>query len=141
MKNFLRNTVFIVILMLISVIVGMISPGTWLGNRRQDVTMFYHKMIEFRNVPSAKDFTGTPFDLRIMYVRSADGALETYLVNPPKNEILPIYEIEGTTQVGDVAHRFKGLGEEGRTKLEKLLQTVKEDGSGTIDNLLKMLGN
>ncbi len=141
MKHFVRNTILVLILMLISLVIGMISPGEWLGNRRQDVVMLYHKTVEFRDVSSAKDFTATPFDLRIMYVKSGDGTLETYLVNPPKNEILPIYEIEGTTQVGDVAHRFKGLGEEGRTKLEKLLETVQQDGSGAIDKLLKMLGN
>ena len=141
MQHFARNFIIVVVLMAISLVVGMISPGMWLGNRRQDAVMMYNKMALYRNVPIAKGFTGTPFDLRIMYVKSGDGTLETYLVNPPKNEILPIYEIEGTTQVGDVAHRFKGLGEEGRTKLEKLLETVKEDGSGAIDNLLKMLGN
>ncbi len=141
MQNFLRNTILVLILMLISLVVGMISPGMWLGNRRQDVSILYHKMFAFRNVPMAQNFTATPFDLRIMYVKSADGALETYLVNPPKNEILPIYDVEGTTQVGDISHRFKGLGEEGRGKLEKLLESVKEDGTGAIDNLLKLLGN
>ncbi len=141
MQNFLRNTILVVILMLISLVVGMISPGMWLGNRRQDVSMLYHKMIGFRNVPLAQNFTTTPFDLRIMYVKSANGALETYLMNQPKNEMLPIYEVEGTTQVGDISHRFKGLGEEGRGKLEKLLESVKEDGTGAIDNLLKLLGN
>ena len=140
MQHFARNFMIVVALMAISLVVGMISPGMWLGNRRQDAVMLYNKMALYRNVPIAKGFTGTPFDLRIMYVKNGDGQLEAYFVNPPRNEILPIYDVEGTTQVGDVTHRFKGLGEEGRNKLKTLLESAKEGSSGAMDKFLKYFG-
>ncbi len=55
--------------------------------------------------------------------------------------MLPSLEVEGTTQVGDVAHRFKGLGEEGRGKLKNILESVKGGGSSALDKALRLLGN
>ena len=54
--------------------------------------------------------------------------------------ILPVFEIEGTTQVGDVSHRFRGIGEEGRNKLKDILENARDGGASAIDKALQLLG-
>lgn len=136
MKTFL----LVIVLLIIALVVGMISPGEWMTNRSHDFKQMYNSTVRFRNTSAAKDFCPNPFELKIVYLKSPDGKLETYLFNAATKEMLPIYLIEGTTQVGDVAHRFKGIGEEGRSTLKTLIESAKTQGTGALDKLLERLG-
>jgi hypothetical protein len=98
-------------------------------------------MIRFRDAQVAEGFSSNPFNLTIVYLENTEGKLETYLVNSQKDEgMLPILEVEGTTQVGTIDHRMRGLGEEGRNKLKDILESVKEGSSGALDKALELLG-
>ncbi|MCP4403096.1 MAG: hypothetical protein GY801_38040 [bacterium] len=141
MKNFFRTLMLLSMTCIVSIVVGMISPGEWLSKQQRLVTKLYNENLRFRGSPIAENFCTTPHNLHIIYVENTEGKLESYLVNSPKNEMLPILEVEGTTQVGDVAHRFKGLGEEGRGKLKNILESVKGGGSSALDKALRLLGN
>lgn len=141
MGKFLRNLMILSIVGIVALVVGMISPGQWLSNQQRQLSKMYNKTVRFPKAPLAEGFVTDPFALYITYVENTEGKLESYLVNGPKNEMLPILEVEGTTQVGDVSHRFKGLGEEGRNKLKIILEGVKGGGSSAIDKALQLLGN
>lgn len=140
MGKFFRNLILLLIVIAISILVGMIAPGKQLSNLKTTVNKAYNQHIRFRGAPIAQDFSLNPFDLRIEHLVNTQGNLEVYFVNPQKNEILPIFEIEGTTQVGDVAHRFRGIGEEGRNKLKGILESARDGGSNAIEKALQLLG-
>lgn len=131
----------LIITCIVSILIGMISPGKWLSDQQKVVNKLFNEHVRFRGTPIAENFCSTPHNLHIIYVENTEGKLESYLVNAPKNEMLPILEVEGTTQVGDVAHRFKGLGEEGRGKLIDILESVKGGSSSALDKTLELLGN
>jgi hypothetical protein len=88
----------------------------------------------------AENFVPSPFDLKIVYLKNTEGRLETYLINAATNEMLPIVQVEGTTQVGDVAHRFRGIGEEGRNRLKDIFENARDGGSTALDKALQLLG-
>jgi hypothetical protein len=138
--KFLYKLLAVVILLVVAFVVGMISPGQWLTDRRDDINKFYNKHIRFSKAPIAENFSPDAFDVKIVYVKNTEGKLETYLVNSQKNEMLPVLEIEGTTQVGDANHRLRGIGEEGRNKLKSILESAKNGSTTTIDKLLDLLG-
>jgi hypothetical protein len=130
-KGWFWGKFFIVlILLIIGLIIGMTSVG-W------EVKKVYHT-VRFRNVPIAKGFLPNPFGLKIVYVQDAEG-LKTYLINDSKDEMLPVFEIEGTTQVGDAEHRIKGIGEETRSKVLKILEDAKKGSSTTLDKAKQLL--
>ena len=141
MKNFFRTVMLLIITCIVSLIIGMISPGQWLSDQQRLAKKLYNENLRFRGTPIAENFSTTPYGLHIIYIENTEGKLESYFVNAPKNEMLPILEVEGTTQIGDVAHRFKGLGEEGRGKLITILEDVKDGGSSALDKALRLLGN
>lgn len=140
MGKFFRNLILLLIVIAISILVGMVAPGKQLSSLKTTVNKVYNQHIRFRGVAIAKDFSLNPFDLRIEHLVNTEGNLEVYFLNPQKNEILPIFEIEGTTQVGDVAHRFRGIGEEGRNKLKGILESARDGGSNAIEKALQLLG-
>ncbi len=140
MGKIFRNLIILILVILISVVVGMISPGQWLSQQKRHAEKLYYRTFRFRETPVAENFLTEPFELSVIYVENTEGHLETYLVNSSKNEMLPILEIEGTTQVGDAAHRFKGLGEEGRNSLKNILEDVKGESSGALERMLELLG-
>ena len=140
MGKFFRTVILLLIVIAISVLIGMISPGKQLSSWKTAVNKLYNTQIRFRNTEIAPNFSLTPFDLRIEYLINTEGQLEAYFVNSQKSEILPIFEIEGTTQVGDVAHRFRGIGEEGRNKLKDILENARDGGANAIDKAIQLLG-
>ena len=140
MGKFFRNLILLLIVIAVSMLVGMIAPGKQLSRLKTAVNKAYNQHFRFRGEPIAKDFSLNPFDLRIEYIENTEGNLEVYFLNPQKSEILPIFEIEGTTQVGDVAHRFRGIGEEGRNKLKGILESARDGGSSAIEKALQLLG-
>jgi hypothetical protein len=119
----------------------MISPGQWLSEQQGTANKLYNQYVQFRNTPTAEDFLSEPFELKIVHLKNTEGQLETYLVNKQKNEMLPILEVEGTTQVGDVSHRFRGIGEEGRNKLKEVLESAKDGSASAFEKALQLLGN
>lgn len=141
MKNFFRTLMLLIITCIISLAIGMVSPGPWLSKQQRMLTKIYNDNVRFRGTPIAENFSSTPYNLQIIHIENTEGKVETYLMNAPKNEMLPILEVEGTTQVGDVSHRFKGLGEEGRGKLKTILENVKGGGTSALDKALELLGN
>lgn len=140
MGKFFRNVILLLIVIVIALLVGMIAPGEQLSSWKKTINKVYNKQVRFRNTPVAENFTSNPFDLQIEYLENTEGKLEVYFVNSQKNEILPIFEIEGTTQVGDVAHRFRGIGEEGRNKLKDILENARDGGANALDKALQLLG-
>jgi hypothetical protein len=120
-----------VILLIIGFVIGR-TPAGW-------ETEKIYNTIRFRNTPSAENFLPNPFSLKIAYRQNDEGQLETYLVNLNKDEMLPIYEIENTTQVGDSEHRIKGLGDETRKKLNEILEGAKEGGTTALDKAKQLL--
>ena len=61
-------------------------------------------------------------------------------MNVSKSEMLPILEVEGTTQVGDIAHRFRGIDKEGRARLRAFLENTKDESSSALEKALELLG-
>jgi hypothetical protein len=140
MGKFLSKLVWILVIIIIALVVGMISPGEWLSKRKEALNKFYNTTFRFSKTPIAEGFSPNAFDLKIVHVKNTQGNLETYLVNASKNEMLPILEVEETTQVGDITHRFRGVGEEGRSRLEEFLENAKGDGSSALEKALELLG-
>lgn len=118
----------ILILILIAFIAGGVVGRTQLGWQAESL---YHSM-RYAQTPVAKDFLSKPFKLNIQYRQNAQGELETYLVNAASNELLPIYDINGTTQVGQADHRIAGLKDE-------LLDDAKEGGSTALEKAKQLL--
>ncbi len=139
MGKFLSKFLLVIIVIVLAVVVGMISPGQKMTNLRHEINKFYNK-IRFSKTPIAQGFLSSPFSLKMVYVENTEGQLEVYLINTEKDEMLPILEVEGTTQVGNVKHRLKGIGEEGRNKLKDILESAREGGTGAIDKALQLLG-
>jgi hypothetical protein len=120
-----------VILLMIGIALGMSSFGS-------DVKRIYYTL-RFQGTPVAENFLPEPFHLKIHYTLNDQGQLETYLVNEPAGEILPIQKIEGMTQVGDTEHRMRGLSEETRNKVLEILEETKEGGSTALDKAKQLL--
>lgn len=131
--SFVGKLIIIVILLGLGIALG-ISPLGW------QVKKIYYT-IRYYNTPIAKDFLSKPFSLHVSYSRNDAGELETYLINEEKSEALPVYEIEGTTQVGDAEHRMRGIGEETRKKLIEAFEEAQEGGSAALEKLKQVLDN
>ena len=124
MSNFFKKMVWIVILVIIAVLFGMISPGQWLTDQSWKLKRLFNK-VYFRNTQATQGFVSTPFDLKIVYVKNDQtGTLETYLQNVQSKKMLPVYDITGTIQVGDIDHRLNGVSEEAQKSLEEGGETV-----------------
>ncbi len=130
-SRFFGKIFLALILVVIGIIIGITSPG-W------EVKKIYNT-IRFRNTSVAEDFLSNPFSLKIVYVQNDQEQLETYLINDSKNEMLPIYEIEGTTQVGDAEHRIRGVSEETRSRVIEILEDAKEGSSTALDKAKQLL--
>lgn len=130
-RGMVGKLVITVILLIVGMAIGMSSFGS--GVKRRYYTL------RFRGTPVAESFLTQPFHLKIHYTLNDKGELETYLVNEPRSEILPIHEIEGMTQVGDTEHRMRGLSEETRNKVLEMLEETKEGGSSALDKAKQLL--
>lgn len=127
----LGKLVVAVLVLILGMAIGMSSFG-------REVKRLYYTL-RFRGTPVAESFLPEPFHLKIHHTLNDQGQLETYLVNAPQNEILPVYEIEGMTQVGDTEHRMRGLSEETRNRLLEILEETKEGGSTALDRAKQLL--
>jgi hypothetical protein len=131
MGKALNTVIWILVFFIVGVILGMVSPGQWLEDRSWEIRGLYHR-IRFGNVPIAENFVTAPFALKLAYVQNTStGALETYLQNTATNEMLPIYEINGVTQVGDFDHRLDGIRFQAQSRIE--------EGGGAVLDKLKQL--
>ena len=61
MTKFLSRLFWTIIIVIIAIVVGMIAPGQWLTNRKDEITTFYSKMIRFPKTPVAQNFLSEPF--------------------------------------------------------------------------------
>ena len=119
MDKFFKNVLWIAILVIIAILFGMVSPGQWLTDQSWRLKKLFNK-VYFRNTQVALNFVSSPFDLKIVYVKNDEtGGLETYLQNVQSQEMLPVYEIDGATHVGDIEHRLRGVTEEAQKSLEE----------------------
>jgi hypothetical protein len=119
MSKFLRNLIVVFILVIVALVVGMISPGQWLTEQSWKMRQLYYQF-QFKDAPIADNFAPKPFGLRVILLKNTGtGKLETYLVNPQTNTLLPVYEIANTIQVGDLEYRLRGVQEEAQKALEK----------------------
>jgi len=119
-----NKAAWVVILVIIAILFGMLSPGQWLTDRSWTLKRLFNKVL-FRNTPVAQNFVSDPFSLKIVHVKNEEtGELETYLTNVQSHEMLPVYEINGTTHVGDIEHRLRGVTEEAQNSLEEGGETV-----------------
>jgi len=128
--SFLGKLILVIILLIIGMGIGM-TPVGWQAQK------LYH-FIRYRNAPVAKGFVTKPFRLKLVYVQDAEG-LKTYLLNEVQNEMLPVFEVEGTVQVGEVEYRLKGMGEETRSKVLNLLEEAKKGSSTALDKVKQLL--
>lgn len=135
MGKILTKLLIMIVIIALAFIGGMISPGEKLDSVKHEVNKYYNK-IRFSKIPVAQGFLSNPFDLKLAYVENTEGQLEVFLINTEKPEMLPIFEVAGTTQVGDLKHRLQGVKDEGQDKL----QDIFEEGSSAIDKALKFLG-
>jgi hypothetical protein len=131
MNKFFSKFVGILILVIIAILFGMMSPGQWLTNWSWELKRLYHQF-HYRNTPIAQNSPTDPFGLKIVYVKNeTTGELETYLKNTQSHEMLPVYDINGTTHVGDIEHRLQGIREEAQKSLE-------EGGTTVLDKLKQL---
>ncbi len=77
MKNFFRTLMLLSMTCIVSIVVGMISPGEWLSKQQRLVTKLYNENLRFRGSPIAENFCTTPHNLHIIYVENAEGKLES----------------------------------------------------------------
>jgi len=124
----MKRIILAVMLILIGMVIG-ISP---IGTR---IKCLYYT-IRFRGAPIVQNYVKSPCNLKIDYSLNSDKKLEIYLVNEESKEMLPILDINGSTQVGDFKHRFLGL--EGEAK-SKMLIEIGEMKSKVVDRLQKLL--
>ena len=119
MNKFFKNVLWIAILLIIAILFGMVSPGQWLTDQSWKLKRLFNK-VYFRNIQVAQNFISAPFDLKIVYVTNDETReLETYLQNIQSQEMLPVYEIDGSTHVGDIEHRLRGVSQEAKESLEE----------------------
>lgn len=131
MSKFLKTVLWIVILIIIGILFGMVSPGQWLTDQSWRLKRLFNK-VYFRNTQAAQNFVSAPFDLKLVHLKNEEtGTLETYLQNVQSQEMLPVYEINGTTHVGDIEHRLRGVREEAQKSLE-------EGGESVLKKLKKL---
>ncbi len=124
MDKFFKTVLGIVVMLIIGILIGMVSPGQRLTDQSWRLKRLYNKF-HFRNTPVAQNFVSDPFGLKIVYIKNEEtGELETYLQNIQSKEMLPLYEINGTTQVGDIDHRLRGVTEEAQKSLEEGGETI-----------------
>ncbi len=116
------------ILILIVFIAGGVVGRTKVGWQAESL----YRTIRYSRTPVAEYFLTKPFTLDIQYRQNDQGELETYLLNIANNEMLPIYEIKGTTQVGDAEHRMIGLK-------DQLMEDAKEGGSAALEKARQLL--
>jgi hypothetical protein len=128
--SFLGKLILVIILLIIGIGIGM-TPVGWQAQK------LYH-LIRYRNAPIAKGFVTKPFSLKMAYVQDSEG-LKTYLFNEATNDMLPVFEVEGTVQVGEVEYRLKGMGEETRSKVLNLLEEAKKGSSTALDKAKQLL--
>jgi hypothetical protein len=128
--SFLGKLILVIILLIIGIGIGM-TPVGWQAQK-------LYNFIRYRNVSPAKGFVTKPFRLKLVYVQDAEG-LKTYLLNEVQNEMLPVLEVEGTVQVGEVEYRLKGMGEETRSKVLNLLEDAKKGSSTALDKVKQLL--
>jgi hypothetical protein len=112
----------ILILLVIVFIAGGVVGRTQIGWEAEKI----YNTIRYSRSPVATEFVSKPFELKIEYRQNDQGELETYLANRATYELLPVYEIKGTTQVGKVDHRMAGLK-------DQLLDDAKEGGSAALE--------
>lgn len=129
--GFIGTLLGIIVLLVIGIAIGVSPAG--------DVVKSIYYSLRYLNMPIAQGFLPKPYSMHIAYAATPQKQVEVYLVNEAKNEMLPIYEVEGTTQVGDVAHRVKGLGEETRTKVMQMVEDAKKGSSTALDRLGDLL--
>ena len=122
--SFIGTLVLIFIVFIAGGVVGRTKVG-W-----QAESMY--NTIRHSQTPMAKNFLPKPFALDIAYRLNEQGELETYLVNVTNDEMLPVYEIKGTTQVGKAEHRMIGLK-------DQLLEDAKEGGSAALEKAKQLL--
>lgn len=134
----MNKIALIVILVVISFVVGMLSPGQWLTDRSWELKQLYNNQFRFRSAPVAEGFVANPFGLKVVYLKNEKtGKIETYLTNTKTNEApLPILEVAQTTQLGDFEYRLKSVREDAQKKLEKGGKTALEKLK-QIQDLLK----
>jgi hypothetical protein len=107
-------------------VVGRTSVGEWAEKM--------YNTIRYSKAEVAENFLSKPaaFDLTVEHRQNDQGQLETYLVNVAKHEMLPVYEVKGTTQVGKAEHRMIGLK-------DQLLEDAKEGGSAALEKAKQLL--
>lgn len=116
------------ILMLIAFVGGGVVGRTQAGWQAESL----YNSLRYSQTPVAANFLSKPFTLDIEYRQNEQGELETYLLNIENNEMLPIYEVTGTTQVGKAEHRMTGLK-------DQLLEDAKEGGSAALEKAKQLL--
>ena len=116
------------ILILIAFVGGGVVGRTQVGWQAESL----YNSIRYAQTPVAINFLSKPFTLDLEYRQNEQGELETYLVNVGNNEMLPIYEVKGTTQVGKAEHRMIGLK-------DQLLEDAKEGGSAALEKAKQLL--
>lgn len=132
MAKSIKGKLFLMILaLLIGIVIGMTQPGAEI--------MKLYNTVRFRNTPVAQGFLPNPFHLRVAHTVNDQGELETYLVNTQKSEMLPVLEVEGTTQVGDAQHRIQSIGDETLEKMRTIFEDAKEGGAGALEKAKKLL--
>lgn len=124
--SFLGKLIVLVIFFIAGGVVGRTSVGEWAEKM--------YRTIRYSSTAVAENFLSKPsaFDLNIQHRKNEEGQLETYLVNVTKNEMLPVYEINGTTQVGKAEHRMIGLK-------DQLMKDAKEGGSAALEKAKQLL--
>jgi len=133
----MKKIALMVILVVISFVAGMLSPGQWLTDRSWELKQLYNNQFRFRSAPVAEGFVANPFGLKVVYLKNDQtGKLETYLTNTKTNEVLPLLEVAQTTQLGDFEYRLKSVREDAQKKLEKGGKTALEKLK-QIQDLLK----
>lgn len=116
------------ILMLLAFVAGGVVGRTQIGWMAENT----FNTLRYSRTPVAESFLNKPFGLDIAYQQNDQGELETYLLNLTNNEMLPIYEVNGTTQVGDAKHRMIGLK-------DQLLKDAEEGGSAALEKAKQLL--
>ena len=56
MGKFFSNLIMLVVVIILSVGIGMISPGQWLTQQQRHLTKLYNTTFRFRDTPVAENF-------------------------------------------------------------------------------------
>jgi hypothetical protein len=123
-RSFLGVLILILVVFIAGGVVGRLPIG------RQAESLF--QSMRYARTPAAAAFLANPFGLSIHYRQNENGELETYLLNAATNEMLPIYGINGTTQVGKAEHRMIGLK-------DQLVREAQTGGSAAVEKAKQLL--